>query len=142
MLNSKINVMSMILAVLVLILCFETTVYAHNAKMFPVTIHFPANSYDLPIGNRDRLKHIAEWLKDNPEYNLVIEGHTDERGTREYMFSIGEKMAMSVKDCLVSFGVSRNRMKDISYGKSRPVSFGHDEKSWSKNRRVVIREMK
>ena len=67
----------------------------------------------------------------------MIEGHADERGTREYNLALGERRANSAKDFLIALGISPNRVKTISYGKERPVALGHDDASWSQNRRSV-----
>ncbi len=76
-------------------------------------------------------------MKKYPQYKVVVEGHADERGTREYNLALGERRASSVKDYLIALGIDPSRVETISYGKERPVALGHDEESWAKNRRSV-----
>jgi len=83
------------------------------------------------------LDHQAQWLKENSSVNIVVEGHADERGTREYNIALGERRATAAKNYLVSAGVAANRISTISFGKERPVVVGNDETSWSQNRRAV-----
>lgn len=83
------------------------------------------------------LARQAEWLKQYSNVNVVIEGHCDERGTREYNIALGERRAAAAKNYLVSLGVDAGRLSTISYGKERPAVVGHDESSWSQNRRAV-----
>lgn len=83
------------------------------------------------------LDRQAEWLKGNANINVAIEGHCDERGTREYNIALGERRASATKDYLVSAGVSGGRVSIISYGKERPAVVGNDEGAWSQNRRGV-----
>ncbi len=79
----------------------------------------------------------AEWLKQNPGFNAVIEGHTDERGTREYNIALGARRASAVKEYLVSKGISPTRLTTVSYGKERPIATCSAESCWSQNRRAV-----
>ncbi len=79
----------------------------------------------------------AAWLKTNPSVTITVEGHCDERGTREYNLALGERRANSVKDYLVAAGVNPERIKTISYGKERPVALGSNEAAWKQNRRGV-----
>lgn len=81
------------------------------------------------------LTSSANWLKQNPQYNILIEGHCDERGTEQYNLALGERRASVAKDFLVTLGVDANRIRTISYGKDRPFDPGHDEAAWAKNRR-------
>lgn len=83
------------------------------------------------------LKVQAEYLKANPEKDVVIEGHTDDRGTREYNLALGERRAVAVKNYLISRGVDADRIRVISYGKERPAVVGANEAAWSQNRRAV-----
>jgi peptidoglycan-associated lipoprotein len=82
------------------------------------------------------LESNASWMKKWTSANILIEGHCDEKGTEEYNLALGEKRAKSTFDYLVSLGVSANRMKVISYGKSQPIDSGHNEISWDRNRRA------
>lgn len=79
----------------------------------------------------------AGWLKDNESVNVLIEGHADERGTREYNLALGERRATAVKNYLASQGVSSSRVTTTSFGKERPAVTGNDESAWSQNRRAV-----
>lgn len=83
------------------------------------------------------LKVQAEYLKANPEKQIVIEGHTDDRGTREYNLALGERRAIAVKNYLISRGVDADRIRVISYGKERPAVVGANEAAWAQNRRAV-----
>ena len=83
------------------------------------------------------LKMQAKWLNSHPDMSLIIEGHCDERGTREFNIALGERRAYAVKMALIKYGVDEERIETISYGKERPAVIGDDESSWSKNRRAV-----
>jgi peptidoglycan-associated lipoprotein len=89
----------------------------------------------------DEAKHTLErqstWMKQYPNINLSVEGHCDERGTREYNIALGERRAAATKKVLVSLGVAANRISTISYGKERPAVVGSDDSAWSQNRRAV-----
>lgn len=98
--------------------------------------YFDLDKYNLRGDARSALEANARLLKDNPNVNVLIEGHCDERGTVEYNLALGEKRARTAMDYLVSLGVEGGRLETISYGKERPVALGHNESSWSKNRRA------
>jgi peptidoglycan-associated lipoprotein len=98
------------------------------------TVHFDYDSSELTVAARSVLEKQAEWMGAN-RLSISIEGHADERGTREYNLALGERRAVSVKNYLIALGVSGNRLETISYGKERPVSVGNDESAWSQNRR-------
>ncbi len=83
------------------------------------------------------LKRQAAWLKQFPSVSVTIEGHCDERGTREYNLALGERRATAVKNFLVALGIGSSRIATISYGKERPDALGHSEAAWSQNRRGV-----
>ena len=83
------------------------------------------------------LRVQADYLKANPEKKITIEGHTDDRGTREYNLALGERRAVAVKNYLISRGVDADRIKVISYGKEKPAMVGANEAAWSQNRRAV-----
>jgi peptidoglycan-associated lipoprotein len=87
--------------------------------------------------SRAVLRAQAEWLAQNASTSLVIEGHADERGTREYNLALGARRANAVRDFLISQGVDSARLETISFGKERPVSLCSEESCWSKNRRAV-----
>ncbi len=98
---------------------------------------FDTDSTDLSPTATGTLDKQAAWLKQYNRYNFTIEGHADERGTREYNFALGARRAQTVHDYLVAKGVSAARMKTISYGKERPVAVCDDISCWSQNRRAV-----
>ncbi len=100
------------------------------------TIYFDYNSSSLSFAGRQALEENAEYLKLTDLIAIQIEGHADERGGIQYNIALGEKRAQSVKDYLTALGVSAERVTTISYGKDRPLSFGHDDEAWSKNRRA------
>jgi peptidoglycan-associated lipoprotein len=83
------------------------------------------------------LEAQANWLKATPGFTVILEGHADERGTREYNLALGERRANSVKEFLVSLGVDGSRIQTISYGKERPAAEGSTSEAWAENRRVV-----
>ena len=80
----------------------------------------------------------ANWLKANPRYNLLIEGHCDERGTAQYNLALGDRRANIVKDYLATLGVDASRLRTVSYGEERPFDASHDESAWAKNRRAHL----
>jgi peptidoglycan-associated lipoprotein len=84
------------------------------------------------------LKRQAAWMEDNPNVTVIIEGHCDERGTREYNLALGERRANAVREHLISLGVSAARIETISYGKERPAVTGSNEAAWAQNRRAVM----
>jgi peptidoglycan-associated lipoprotein len=100
-------------------------------------VFFATNETVLTTASRETLRKQAEWLRKNSKINVVLEGHADERGTREYNLALGERRANSAKDYLMTYGISSNRISVISYGKERPVDSGSTPLSWSKNRRSV-----
>ena len=100
------------------------------------TVFFGFNSSAIEGSTRDALNSNAEFLKSNGSVKVLVEGHCDERGSVQFNLALGEKRAKTVKDYLASQGVAANRVTIVSLGKEKPVSFGHDEESWSKNRRA------
>jgi peptidoglycan-associated lipoprotein len=100
-------------------------------------VFFDTDQTDLSDKARSTLDRQAEWLSRYPRYSFQIEGHADERGTREYNFALGSRRGENVKNYLASKGVSPSRMKMISYGKERPVATCDDISCWSQNRRAV-----
>jgi peptidoglycan-associated lipoprotein len=100
-------------------------------------VYFPYDSSALDDTARKTLERQAAWLQQFPSVAVTIEGHTDERGTREYNIALGERRASAVKSYLQSLGVQPNRMLTISYGAERPVDPGHNEQAWAQNRRAV-----
>ena len=100
-------------------------------------VFFATNESVLTTASRETLRKQAEWLRKNSKVNVVLEGHADERGTREYNLALGERRANAAKDYLMTYGISGNRISVISYGKERPVDSGSNPLAWSKNRRSV-----
>ncbi len=100
-------------------------------------VFFETDSTSLTSTATSTLDRQAQWLQQNPRYTFVVEGHADERGTREYNYSLGARRAQVVRDYLVSKGINSSRMRTISYGKERPVAVCNDISCWSQNRRVV-----
>ena len=100
-------------------------------------VFFQTDQSNLDGSARATLRNQAQWLSQNNSVNLVIEGHADERGTREYNLALGARRANAVRDFLISEGVNGSRLQTISYGKERPVSLCSEEACWSKNRRGV-----
>ena len=107
------------------------------AKGVPDRVFFATNESILTTASRETLRAQAAWLRKNSSINVVLEGHADERGTREYNLALGERRANSAKDYLITYGISADRISIISYGKERPVDSGSNPLSWSKNRRSV-----
>ncbi len=100
-------------------------------------VFFATNESVLTTASRETLRKQAAWLRKNSSINVVLEGHADERGTREYNLALGERRANAAKDYLMTYGISSDRISVISYGKERPVDSGSNALSWSKNRRSV-----
>ena len=107
------------------------------AKGVPDRVFFATNETVLTTASRDTLRKQAGWMRKNSSLNFTIEGHADERGTREYNLALGERRANSAKDYLMTYGISGNRLSVISYGKERPVNSGSSPLAWSQNRRSV-----
>ena len=100
-------------------------------------VFFGTNETVLTTASRDTLRKQAAYLRKNSKINVVLEGHADERGTREYNLALGERRANSAKDYLMTYGISSDRISVLSYGKERPVDSGSSPLAWSKNRRSV-----
>ncbi len=100
-------------------------------------VYFAFDKSTLSEEARETLKAQAGWLKEYEGVTVTIEGHADERGTREYNLALGERRANAVKDYLTALGVDPNRLRTISYGEERPAVVGHDKEAWAKNRRAV-----
>jgi peptidoglycan-associated lipoprotein len=100
-------------------------------------VFFAFDSSVLTAESQASLDRQSQWLKQYPSVNVVIEGHADERGTREYNLALGERRADAARNYLISSGIASSRVSTISYGKERPAVMGHDESAWSQNRRAV-----
>ncbi len=114
-----------------------TDTVEYLASGVPDRVFFATNESVLTTKSRETLRKQAAWLRKNSNINIVIEGHADERGTREYNLALGERRANAAKDYLMTYGISADRISVISYGKERPVDSGSNPLSWSKNRRSV-----
>ena len=114
-----------------------TDTVKYLASGVPDRVFFATNESVLTTASRDTLRKQAAWMRKNSDLTFVIEGHADERGTREYNLALGERRANAVKDYLMTYGISGNRLSVISYGKERPVNSGSDPLAWSQNRRSV-----
>ena len=114
-----------------------TDTVEYLADGVPDRVFFATNESILTTRSRDTLRKQAGWLRENSEVTVVLEGHADERGTREYNLALGERRANAAKDYLMTYGISSNRISVISYGKERPVDSGSNPLAWSKNRRSV-----
>ncbi len=101
------------------------------------TVHFQFDQYDIDPEARAVLDSQARWLAAHPGVRITIEGHCDERGTREYNLALGDRRANAAKNYLAARGVSPTQINTISYGKERPVALGSDDSSWAQNRRAV-----
>ena len=100
-------------------------------------VFFATNKSTLTTASRDTLRKQAAWMRKKSKLKFTIEGHADERGTREYNLALGERRANAVKDYLMTYGINGSRLSVISYGKERPVNSGSNPLAWSQNRRSV-----
>ena len=114
--------------------CCESDELAENV---PNYVLFKVDTARLDLQSRNVLDTQIEWLKENSDVNVIIEGHCDERGTREYNLALGAKRANAVKSYLISSGISASRISTISYGKERPVVDGTGSEVWQENRRAI-----
>jgi peptidoglycan-associated lipoprotein len=101
-------------------------------------VFFGYDRSDLSPQAQQTAETLAAWLRQYPSVTITIEGHCDERGTRDYNLALGERRASSVRDYLVALGIDGNRMTTISYGKERPAVLGSNEDAWAQNRRAVF----
>lgn len=109
----------------------ETQIEDINLEM----IHFDFDKYNIKSQYQSVLENHAQWLKDNANIQLVIEGNCDEWGTEEYNLALGERRAVAAKNYLTNLGVSPDRISTISYGETRPLDSAHNPQAWAKNRR-------
>jgi peptidoglycan-associated lipoprotein len=100
-------------------------------------VFFGTDEYNLDGEDQNTLRRQAEWLQANPGTSATVEGHADERGTREYNLALGARRANSARQFLISQGVAASRLQAVSYGKERPIALCSDESCWSQNRRAV-----
>ncbi len=115
-----------------------TDTVEYLADGVPDRVFFATNESVLTTASRETLRKQASWLRKNSEITVVLEGHADERGTREYNLALGERRAIAIRAYLVAQGVSRSQVEVISYGEEKPVNSGHSESSWAQNRRVEV----
>ncbi|MXO74700.1 peptidoglycan-associated lipoprotein Pal [Altererythrobacter aerius] len=108
-----------------------------NAVAGQNVIYFDTDQYNVDSADAAALQSQAQYLAQYPQISVTIEGHADERGTREYNLALGERRANAAKNYLVSLGVAANRISTVSYGKERPSALGSNEAAWAQNRRAV-----
>ncbi len=114
-----------------------TETIEYLAKGVPDRVFFATNKSSLTTAARDTLRKQATWLRKNKSLTVTVEGHADERGTREYNLALGERRANAAKDYLMTYGISGKRISVISYGKEKPVNPASNPLAWSQNRRSV-----
>ncbi len=100
-------------------------------------VYFDTDRYNIDAEDSSKLQRQAQYFSQNPNVSFTIEGHTDERGTRDYNLALGERRANAAKNYLVSIGIPANRIRTVSYGKERPVAMGSNESAWAQNRRAA-----
>jgi peptidoglycan-associated lipoprotein len=100
-------------------------------------VFFDYDQYNVDAEDQATLQSQAQWLQRNPAVRVTLEGHADERGTRDYNLALGERRANAAKNYLASLGIDPSRIQVISYGKERPAELGSNEAAWAKNRRAV-----
>ena len=101
------------------------------------TVYFDTDRFNIDAEDSAKLQTQAQYFSQYPQVNFTIEGHADERGTREYNLALGERRANAAKNYLVSIGIPANRIRTVSYGKERPVALGSNEAAWAQNRRAA-----
>lgn len=109
-----------------------------NSPLYIKTVYFDFDQSSILPEYQDILRNHAEFLVANPNLRVTVEGHCDERGTREYNIALGENRANSVVRFLENLGVSPDQLSTVSYGEERPVAFGANETAWAQNRRAVL----
>jgi peptidoglycan-associated lipoprotein len=108
-----------------------------NVGQYGDRIFFDTDRFNVDTEDQTTLQRQAQWLARYPNTRITVEGHADERGTRDYNLALGERRANSAKNYLTSVGVDASRIQTVSYGKERPQAVGSDEQSWAQNRRAV-----
>jgi peptidoglycan-associated lipoprotein len=148
---SMIKALSALAAMLLIAACSSNETQTASAATTTVTpgsvgdfrqnvgdrVFFDTDSSTVREDGRQTLNRQAEWLKKYGNYQITIEGHCDERGTREYNLALGERRANAARQYLIAQGVPASRIKTVSYGKERPDPVGSDEAAWARNRRAV-----
>tara|TARA_B110000438_G_C15646018_1_gene577482 strand:- start:313 stop:789 length:477 start_codon:yes stop_codon:yes gene_type:complete len=110
-----------------------------QAVLANAVVYFAYDEFNLTSRSIQALKGVVELMKKNPNITITLEGHADERGTREYNLALGQRRSESVANYLMANGIKRNSIITKSYGEERPLSLGSNDTSWSKNRRVEIK---
>lgn len=105
-------------------------------------VYFAFDSYTIASRELSKVREVAGHLNSNPAYGVILEGHTDERGSREYNLALGERRALAVRDLLLSLGVGSDRIQTLSLGEEQPAVSGFDETAWARNRRVEFKLMR
>ncbi|MBT8352232.1 MAG: peptidoglycan-associated lipoprotein Pal [Deltaproteobacteria bacterium] len=116
----------------------ERAILAARNMFLTEDIYFEFDKSSLDSMAQDVLSRKSDWMRDNPDVVISIEGHCDERGTNEYNLALGEKRAESAKSFLVDLGIDAYRISTVSYGEERPEDDGHNEEAWAKNRRATF----
>ena len=114
------------------------TTYSESSLASSSTVYFSYDNYNINSTGSEKIKSLASIVTENG-LNVRVEGHCDERGTREYNLALGEKRANAIAELLIINGVSSSNITTVSYGEEKPASRGSNEKSWSKNRRALIK---
>ncbi len=107
------------------------------ANVMSDRIFFDTDKFNVDSEDQGVLRSQASWLAQYPNVSIVVEGHADERGTRDYNLALGERRANSAKNYLITLGVAASRIRTVSYGKERPQATGSNESAWAQNRRAV-----
>jgi peptidoglycan-associated lipoprotein len=115
-----------------------TNVYSESSLTSSSTVYFSYDNYNIDSIGSDKIKNLAAIIKKNG-LNVRVEGHCDERGTREYNLALGERRANAIAELLIINGVSKANIMTVSYGEEKPSARGSNESSWSKNRRALIK---
>ena len=115
-----------------------TSVYSESSLTSSSTVYFSYDNYNIDSIGSDKIKNLAAIVKMNG-LNVRVEGHCDDRGTREYNLALGERRANAIAELLIINGVSKANIMTVSYGEEKPSARGSNEKSWSKNRRALIK---
>lgn len=114
----------------------ESAILAARNMFLNEDVYFEFDKSTLDSMSQDILSRKSDWMRDNSDVVVSVEGHCDERGTNEYNLALGERRAESVKSFLVDLGIEAYRISTVSYGEERPVDTGHNEEAWAKNRRA------
>mgnify|MGYP003326632653 FL=1 len=116
----------------------SANVYSESSLTSSSTVYFSYDNYNIDSIGSDKIKNLAAIIKKNG-LNVRVEGHCDERGTREYNLALGERRANAIAELLIINGVSKANIMTVSYGEEKPSARGSNESSWSKNRRALIK---